>query len=136
MANLLATNTGFLAWDATTFLIGILAFPALVICSIIRVKLRDAKDKEKHIERLQNKIVQLETKPATNNQAIAPTQSNTRKPLTTAQQAYINDIISRAGKPRAELKREIDEIRAAKTEDELVRIFSKGSQIARQNCCP
>jgi CheY-like chemotaxis protein len=51
--------------------------------------------------------------------------------LTNAQQLFINEIITSAGKPSPELQREIDEIRAAKTEDELVRIFSRGSKIER-----
>jgi len=51
--------------------------------------------------------------------------------LTKAQQASINEITARAGKPSAELQREIDEIEATKTEDELVQIFSRGSKVER-----
>jgi len=69
MSLLVATNLVFLAqddtgsWNPFVFFISILAFPCLVICHIIRVKLRNAKDSEKQIEELQKKVSELEKQP-------------------------------------------------------------------------
>jgi hypothetical protein len=57
----LASNVAFLAQgyddtgaaSRTSIIIGILAFPALVICLVIREKLRDAKNSEQRVESLQ-----------------------------------------------------------------------------------
>jgi hypothetical protein len=51
--------------------------------------------------------------------------------LTKAQQAYFDEVVARAGKPSAELQLQIDEIRAAKTEDELKKIFSRDAEVER-----
>ena len=67
---LLTTHVAFLAqgYDSTggasrgAILIGILAFPCLVIYAIIRGKLKDAKDSEKQIAELQQKVAELEEK--------------------------------------------------------------------------
>jgi len=51
--------------------------------------------------------------------------------LTKAQQAYIDDVFARAGKPTAVLQLQIDEIRATKTEDELTKLFLRDAEVVR-----
>lgn len=65
---LLATHLVFLAqgYDDTgaasrsSIIIGALAFPCLVIIAVVWQKLKNAKESEKHIEKLQKKVAELE----------------------------------------------------------------------------
>jgi hypothetical protein len=124
------------AASRTSIIIGILAFPSLVIIAIVWQKLKDAKENEKHIEHLQNKVSELErAKTSKPNVNVPPTLQN-KKPqsasgLTKEQQVCIDEVFARAGKPSAALQREIDEIRAVKTEDELTKLFLRDSNVVR-----
>ena len=51
--------------------------------------------------------------------------------LTNEQQAYIDEVFARAGKPSETLQRQIDEIRATKTEVDLTTLFLKGANTVR-----
>lgn len=51
--------------------------------------------------------------------------------LTKAQQAYVDEIVARAGKPNAALQLQIDRIRAAKTQDDLTEIFLRDANVVR-----
>jgi hypothetical protein len=51
--------------------------------------------------------------------------------LTKEQQAYIDEVFARAGKPSVALQQEIDEIRGTKTEDELTKLFLRDSEVVR-----
>jgi hypothetical protein len=51
--------------------------------------------------------------------------------LTKAQKAYFDEVVARAGKPSAALQLQIDQLRAAKTEDELREIFFRDADVAR-----
>lgn len=51
--------------------------------------------------------------------------------LTKAQQDYIEGVVARAGKPSAVLQRQIDQLRVAKTEDELREVFFRDADVAR-----
>lgn len=115
--------------------IGALAFPCLVVIAVVRQKLKHAKENDRHIERLNRKIEELESdnskKPPI---GVSPSSQNLKIPssgLTKAQKAYIDEVIARAGKPSIKLQREIDQIIAAKTQDELSEIFLRGSNIER-----
>jgi CheY-like chemotaxis protein len=62
----LATHLVLLAQDDTgaatrwSIVLGALAFPCLVIIAVIWHRLKDAKESEKHIEKLQERVVELE----------------------------------------------------------------------------
>jgi hypothetical protein len=60
--------------------------------------------------------------------------------LTDAQQAQMDDLFARAGKPSAALQLRIDQLRAAKTEDEVINILFRdadvvGSKIEAELLC-
>jgi hypothetical protein len=162
MCVLLATNLELLAqgYDDTgaasrlSIVIGALAFPCLVIIAVVWHKLKDAKENEKHIEKLQKKVAELEKTNAPKQSVTTPplqkgvkyrdysnlsskvTKSEDTKPqsnlgLTKEQQAYIDEVFARAGKPSAALQRQIDEIRAVKTEAELTKLFLRDAEVVR-----
>jgi CheY-like chemotaxis protein len=71
MGIILAANLALLAQgyddtgaaDRVSILIGILAFPCLIIIAVVWQKLKNAKETEKQNEKLQNKIAELEKSP-------------------------------------------------------------------------
>jgi len=124
------------AASRSSILIGILALPCLIIIAAVWQKLKNAKESDGHIERLNRKIEQLEenisSKPAPIS-ANPPSQSPKipLESLTEAQRKHFDEVVARAGKPNAALQREIDEFCVAKTENELKEIFLKGANIER-----
>ena len=138
--SLLATHLVLLAqgYDGTgaasrsSILIGILAFPCLIIIAVVWQKLKNAKESKKHIEKLQGKVAELE-RANTSKQQVSQTanQFQSKSGLTKEQQAYIDEVFARAGKPSEALQRQIDEIRAVKTEDELTKLFLRDAEVVR-----
>jgi DNA-binding NtrC family response regulator len=69
-----------------------------------------------------------------NRQLGAKLQFQNRKPeqgLTKAQQAFMDEVFARAGNPSAAFQRQIDEIRAVKTEDELKILVRRDANVER-----
>jgi hypothetical protein len=140
-----------------SIVIGALAFPCLIIIAVIWQKLKNAKQNDKHSEELQRKVAELEkTNASTQSTATSLTREKASKylaarksylssesaelkdaklqsnsGLTKGQQACIDDVFARAGKPSVALQRQIDEIRAVKTEDELTKLFLRDAEVVR-----
>ena len=116
-------------------IIGALAFPCLVIIAVVRQKFKHAEENDRHIERLNQKIEELEgensKKPSIGVSSSSQNLKISSAGLTKAQQAHIDEVLARAGKPSLKLQREIDQICAAKTQGELSEIFLRGSNIER-----
>jgi CheY-like chemotaxis protein len=90
MSILLGANLALLAqgYDDTgaasrsSIIIGILAFPCLVVIAVIWQKLKNAKESDKHIERLEKKITELEKSNGTNQPSSPSTRlEETERPI-------------------------------------------------------
>ncbi|MEI6197915.1 MAG: response regulator, partial [Verrucomicrobiota bacterium] len=88
MNTILATSLGFLAQEdagsssRTSIIIGILAFPCLVIISVIWHKLKAAKESDKHIEKLQKQVSELKKATSTTQtRTVSPVSPSTARPI-------------------------------------------------------